>query len=247
PTSTLSSSLASTGQYFGTGALRFNGMLLRASELRNKIAYVQQFDFHLPSLTVYETLLFHARLRVNDSATSIVGSSLPKSDAIRKRVYEVLYTLNLVACMHVRVGDEVNKGISGGEKRRLSIAVQLLVSPAVCLLDEPTTGLDAYTARRVVHLLRHIAHTPYTPAGFTPDNSHSPHTNIRTVILSIHQPRYDIFACFDDVILLSKGQLVYAGNVEDMYTHFEHMGLPFPDLCNPADYLLDVSSIDVST
>eukprot|EP01031_Cornospumella_fuschlensis_P032249 gene32249-39004_t len=240
PTSnTLSASLTSTGQYFGTGSLRFNGKTLRATELRNKIAYVQQFDFHLPSLTVYETLLFHARLRVTIGNGQTDSQS--KSDAVRKRVYEVLYTLNLVSCMHVRVGDEVNKGISGGEKRRLSIAVQLLVSPAVCLLDEPTTGLDAYTARRVVHLLRHIAHTPYNPSG---NSLEDVKTNIRTVILSIHQPRYDIFACFDDVILLSKGHLVYAGNVENMYTHFENMSLPFPDLCNPADYLLDVSSID---
>lgn len=215
-----------SSQYTGRGEILFNQRLLQSSELRRIIAYVQQFDFHLPSLTVLETLQFHARLRL--------GGEDVTEEHLTRRVHEVIHTLNLSSCAHVRVGDDTMKGISGGEKRRLSIGIQLLDSPAVCLLDEPTTGLDAYTARRVVLLLRHLAHTPYR------ENLH------RTIILSIHQPRYDIFACFDDVLLLSRGQLVWAGDAAAMYRHFQGIGHPFPVLCNPADFLLDISSIDVS-
>ena len=70
----------------------------------------------------------------------------------------MLSTLDLHACAHTRVGDAELKGISGGEKRRLSLGVQLLADPAVCLLDEPTTGLDAFTARHVVQTLQQLAH-----------------------------------------------------------------------------------------
>jgi ATP-binding cassette subfamily G (WHITE) protein 8 (sterolin 2) len=70
----------------------------------------------------------------------------------------VLTTLDLHGCAHTRVGDAELKGISGGEKRRLSLGVQLLADPAVCLLDEPTTGLDAFTARHVVRTLQQLAH-----------------------------------------------------------------------------------------
>ena len=110
---------------------------------------MQQFDFHLPSLTVKETLLFHANLRLP------LGTELLKR---QQRVQQVLSTLDLHQCAHTRVGDAELKGTSGGEKRRLSLGVQLLADPAVCLLDEPTTGLDAFTDRHVVQTLQQLAH-----------------------------------------------------------------------------------------
>ena len=119
-------------------------------------------------------------------------------------------------------------GISGGEKRRLSVGIQLLGDPSVCLLDEPTTGLDAFTARHVVETLQDIAHKG------------------RTVIMSIHQPRYDVFALVDDVILLSRGHQIWSGSTKDMLKHFDSCGFPCPELTNPADFILDISSIDVS-
>lgn len=215
--------------YRGRGEILFNNRLLTSSQLRAVLGFVQQFDYHLPSLTVTETLHFQACLR------------LPAGSDLGQRVYEVLRLLNLTACAHVQVGGGGGgkKGISGGERRRVSIAVQLLADPAVCLLDEPTTGLDAHTARRVVLLLRHLAHQPHRLGEGGEALSY------RTILLSIHQPRYDIFACFDDVLLLSRGQVVWAGAVRKMYRHFRSAGWPFPALCNPADYLLDISSIDV--
>jgi ATP-binding cassette subfamily G (WHITE) protein 8 (sterolin 2) len=191
---------------------------------------VPQFDYHLPSLTVLETLQYQARLRLPVDTDEKV---------MKGRVYEVLRTLGLSHCAGVQVGGAELKGISGGEKRRLSIGVQLLGDPSICLFDEPTTGLDAFTARHIVQTLKELAFMPTSPL----DNSVG---RKRTVILSIHQPRYDIFACIDEVTLLSRGELVWSGPVADMMQHFASLGHPCPELVNPADFILDLSSIDVS-
>lgn len=92
---------------------------------------VQQFDFHMPSLTVEETLLFHAHMRLSRETTA---------QQRRAAVMKVVTQLGLQQCFTTRVGGDEIKGISGGEKRRLSVGVQLLADPPVCLLDEPTTG-----------------------------------------------------------------------------------------------------------
>lgn len=204
-------------KYAGSGVITFNDKICTNHDVRHAIGYVQQFDFHYPLLTVLETLLFHVSIR------------FPRATEQQKRV-RVAYVLDLLglrACAQTRVGGDDVKGVSGGEKRRLSIGVQLLVDPAVCLLDEPTTSLDAFTARHVVETLQHLAHT----GG-------------RTVIISIHQPRYDVFALLDDVVLLSRGEQVWAGSSSDMLRHFESLGFSCPALVNPADFILDVSSVD---
>lgn len=95
------------------------------------VGYVQQFDFHLPSLTVKETLMFHATMKLQSSWRS------DNLDVRARRVAGIISALGLVSCMHTRVGGEGVKGISGGEKRRLSVGVQLLGNPSICLLDEP--------------------------------------------------------------------------------------------------------------
>ena len=179
---------------------------------------MQQFDFHLPSLTVEETLSFHAHMRLPQHL---------QRHKRQQRVCSVIAQLGLQQCAATRVGSDEVKGISGGEKRRLSLGVQLLADPPVCLLDEPTTGLDAFTARHVMETLQKLARRG------------------RTVLVSIHQPRYDVYALLDDVVLLSRGRLVWAGAKESMMRHFADLGHPCPALVNPADFILDLSSIDV--
>lgn len=173
-----------------------------------------------------ETLNFHAHLRL-----PLQSSAAEK----QRRVMEVLQTLGLQLCAPIRVGSENVKGISGGEKRRLSIGVQLLSDPSVCLFDEPTTGLDAFTARHIVLTLKQLTGSQGSPKG-----------GRKTIILSIHQPRYDIFACIDEVILVSRGELIWSGPVSTMLQHFESVGYSCPAFTNPADFILDLSSIDVS-
>lgn len=102
-------------------------------------------------------------------------------------------------------------------------------------------GLDAFTARHVVMTLKELATGKSSSSGMNLELARP-----RTVVLSIHQPRYDIFACMDDVILLSRGRMIWSGAVPEMMRHFEDLGHPCPKQVNPADFILDISSIDVS-
>jgi len=210
----------SRSQYNGSGTIRFNDTIPSGQQLREMIGYVQQSDFHLPSLTVFETLLFNASLRLPRSTSS---------EEKTRRVHKVIKMLGLRMATHTRVGGEELKGISGGEKRRLSVGVQLLVDPSLLLLDEVTTGLDSFTARHVVESLRDI----------------SRRGNGRTICLAIHAPRYDVFNLIDDIVLLSRGRLVFSGSTKDLMQHLESLSYPCPELTNPADFALDVSSVDL--
>ena len=197
----------STSNYFSSGYVLFNGVESSVSEKQQQIGYVQQYDFHLPSLSVLETLTFHSHLR------------LPRNFNARQkgaRVDSVIALLGLQRCQHTRVGDDTMKGISGGEKRRLSLGVAMLLDPPICLLDEPTTGLDAFTARGIVDNLANLAHT-----------------GNRTIIMSIHQPRYDIFGMLDDIILLSRGRQVWCGAPDTLLRHLSGLGYDCPSLVNP--------------
>lgn len=216
------------GNYSGKGQILFNNQPIPSTEIRHILGYVQQFDCHYPMLTVSETLIFHASLLMSSSSSFPSPSS--KETAHSKMIQQVdriIWLLGLKSCEHTRIGNEEFKGISGGEKRRLSIGIQLLINPSVCLLDEPTTGLDAFTAHHVMETLQNLCHIGQ-----------------RTVIISIHQPRYDIFRLLDEIILLSRGKQVWGGSTHDMILYLAHIGHPCPSHMNPADYILDISSID---
>ncbi|KAM0752952.1 P-loop containing nucleoside triphosphate hydrolase protein [Meredithblackwellia eburnea MCA 4105] len=211
----------STGRrsYFeSTGAILLNGQPLDASS-KGLIAFVEQEDaHHLPALTVRETLRYAARLRLRGRTTAECNA----------RAEEVLRMLGLKPCADNLVGGELLKGISGGEKRRLSLGVQLISDPSVLLADEPLSGLDAFTALGVMQTLKDIANSG------------------RTVIVSVHQPRSDIWRLFDNVLLLAKGgRSVYSGSRANILKTFEAVGLQCPQDFNPADFLLDAISVDV--
>ncbi|GAM24734.1 hypothetical protein SAMD00019534_079090 [Acytostelium subglobosum LB1] len=200
------------------GNIMFNSVLSPPPDLvKNAVGYVMQKDYLLPNLSVRETLVYSARLRLPTSV----------SDADKlERVDSVLSVLGLRDCANTRVGGNGKRGISGGEKRRVSIGCQLLTDPSVLFLDEPTTGLDAFTAFQVTQTLVRIARQN------------------RTVICTIHQPRSDIFKLFDQVMLLSKGQLVYLGPATEMVGHFTRLNFKCPRMENPADYFIDICSVD---
>jgi len=145
-----------------------------------------------------------------------------------QRAEEVLLKLGLKDCADNLIGSDMIKGISGGEKRRVSIAVQILTDPRVLLLDEPTSGLDAFTASSIMEVLRGLA-----------DEG-------RTLILTIHQSRSDLFQQFGNVLLLARGGApVYAGKGTGMLPHFDALGYPCPTTTNPADFALDLITIDL--
>lgn len=201
------------------GNVRYNGS---SDLLTITNAYVTQTDVLLPSLTVRETLLYAASLRLPPSTTSQQRKQL---------VEEIILELGLKECADTRVGDGFKKGgCSGGERRRVSIGVQMLRNPSVLFLDEPTTGLDATSAFHLVKTLKHLANTG------------------RTVITTIHQPRSDIFFLFDRLTFLSRGNVAYTGPTTDCLSWFDGLvpGKLKPHV-NPADYLIDIVAVDTRT
>ena len=209
-------------RYRSFGDTTFNGAVPSDSVIRSVCSYVCQDDdalSALPSLTVRETLRFAARLRLPSFMTTAQKN---------QRAEDVLLKLGLKDCADNLIGSNMIKGISGGEKRRVSIAVQILTDPRVLMLDEPTSGLDAFTASSIMEVLQGLA------------------SEGRTLILTIHQSRSDLFHQFGSVLLLARGgSPVYAGSAKSMLPHFKVLGYPCPTATNPADFALDLITIDL--
>ncbi|KAJ1415922.1 P-loop containing nucleoside triphosphate hydrolase [Sesbania bispinosa] len=162
-----------------------------------------------------------------------VELQLPDLSSAEERdeyVNNLLFKLGLISCADTNVGDAKVRGISGGEKKRLSMACELLASPSVIFADEPTTGLDAFQAEKVMETLQQLAQDGHT------------------VICSIHQPRGSVYSKFDDIVLLTEGSHVYAGPARDeALAYFSRFGYNCPDHVNPAEFLADLISIDYSS
>ncbi|KAL5091533.1 hypothetical protein Trisim1_003135 [Trichoderma cf. simile WF8] len=206
--------------YRPSGKMSFNGAVPSSSVVRSVCSYVcQDDDALLPSLTVRETLRFSAALRL--------PSFMSREEKYR-RAEEILMKMGLKDCADNLIGNDLVKGISGGEKRRVSIAVQILTDPRILLLDEPTSGLDAFTANSIMEVLQGLAQEG------------------RTLILTIHQPRSDLFKHFGNVLLLARGGApAYAGRAKDMLNYFHRQGYQCPQHSNPADFALDMITVDL--
>ena len=199
------------------GNFYVNGEKIPDVEFRNVVGFVDQEDTLLPTLTVHETITTSALLRLpRDMNISIK----------EQRVYEVEKQLGILHIKDSLIGSEEGngRGISGGEKRRVGIACELVTSPSILFLDEPTSGLDAFNAFNVVECLVTLAKN-YN----------------RTVIFTIHQPRSNIVALFDYLVLLAKGRTVYSGLSSDCQSYFDRIGYSCPPGFNIADYLVDLT------
>ena len=181
-------------------------------------AYVMQNDVLIPTLTVRETLRYAADLRLPPPTTT---------EERRQIVEEVILELGLKECASTRIGNSARKGCSGGEKRRTSLGVQMLANPSLLFLDEVTTGLDATSAFQLVRTLKMLA------------------SKGRTIIMTIHQPRSEIFGFFDNIVLLSGGSPLFSGPSKNCLTHFENLGFKLPMFVNPAEFLIDLSVLDI--
>ena len=127
--------------------------------------------------------------------------------------------LHLEKCKDTIVGDSIIKGISGGERKRLSVGMEMIMNPSIIFLDEPTSGLDTYTAYSLVKSLKNITSTG------------------RTVVATIHQPSSDLLRLFDDLIILNHGKIIYQGEVNNLVNYFSNLGYKCPEYTNPSDYL----------
>uniref|UniRef100_A0A8B9RTA8 ABC transporter domain-containing protein n=1 Tax=Accipiter nisus TaxID=211598 RepID=A0A8B9RTA8_9AVES len=179
--------------------------------------YVVQDDVVMGTMTVRENLHFSAALR------------LPSSISVKEkeeRVTQIISELGLTKVADAKVGTELIRGVSGGERKRTNIGMELITEPPVLFLDEPTTGLDASTANAVLTLLKKLSRRG------------------RTIIFSIHQPRYSIFKLFDSLTLLALGKVLYHGPAKQALEYFSSIGYECEPFNNPADFFLDIINGD---
>ncbi|XP_059274633.1 ABC transporter G family member 9-like [Lycium ferocissimum] len=186
-----------------------------SNAMKRNTGFVTQDDVLYPHLTVSETLVFTALLR------------LPKTFTVVEKITHaeaVITQLGLIKCKDSVVGGPLLRGISGGERKRVSIGQEMLINPSLLFLDEPTSGLDSTTALRILSTLRDLA-----KGG-------------RTVVMTIHQPSSRLFYMFDKVLLLSEGNPLYFGRGEDAMGYFSRIGFSPLVAMNPSDFLLDLAN-----
>ncbi|BAT88987.1 hypothetical protein LR48_Vigan272s003600 [Vigna angularis] len=183
------------------------------AQLRKTCGFVAQEDNLLPMLTVRETLLFSAKFRLKEMT--------PKDRELR--VESLLQELGLLHVADSFVGDEDNRGISGGERKRVSIGVDMIHNPPILLLDEPTSGLDSTSALQVIELLSSIVKA-----------------NHRIVVLSIHQPSYRILQCVSKFLILSHGSVVHNGSLEQLEETISKLGFQIPTQLNALEFSMEI-------
>jgi ABC-type multidrug transport system ATPase subunit/ABC-type multidrug transport system permease subunit len=195
----------------------WNG-LERDISWRRQCTYLPQTYILLANLTVFETLEYAAHLKLPQLMTK---------KAKREYVLELVELLGLNDCLGSRVGEEGGPGISGGEKRRLGLGVELLAQPSVLLVDEVTSGLDASSSLKIIRILKDLTIKK----------------NV-LILMTIHQPRNEILDLIDHIYLVGGGQCVFDGSPKDAIDHFMLLGYPIPPSTNPGDYFLDLITFD---
>uniref|UniRef100_A0A914XPT6 ABC transporter domain-containing protein n=1 Tax=Plectus sambesii TaxID=2011161 RepID=A0A914XPT6_9BILA len=199
------------------GVVTVNGTEMSASKIRQVSAYVQQDDLFVGTLTVREHLNFHALLRMGSKFTAAQR---------RQRVNDVLVELGLTKCADTLVGIPNRiKGISGGERKRLAFASEILTNPGLLFCDEPTSGLDSFLAQQIIAVLKQLA------------------TKGRTIVITIHQPSSQVFAMFDRICLMAEGRLAYLGPAKTALDLWQSCGYPCPPKFNPADHYIRTLAI----
>nr|XP_043638068.1 ABC transporter G family member 22-like isoform X2 [Erigeron canadensis] len=183
--------------------------------LKSRIGFVTQDDVLFPHLTVKETITYAALLRL--------PKTLTKQEK-EKQAADVICELGLERCQDSMIGNSFVRGISGGERKRVSIGNEIIINPSLLFLDEPTSGLDSTTALRIIELLQDIAEAE------------------KTVITTIHQPSSRLFHKFDKLILLGKGSLLYFGKASQAMDYFASIGCSPLISMNPAEFLLDLAN-----
>ncbi|KAG6389558.1 hypothetical protein SASPL_151029 [Salvia splendens] len=230
-----------------SGKVTYNGHGMEEFIPQKTAAYISQHDLHIGEMTVRETLAFSARcqgvgsryemlaeLSRREKAANIkpdpdidiyMKATATEGDAANVITDYVLKVLGLDICADTLVGDEMVRGISGGQKKRVTTG-EMLVGPARALfMDEISTGLDSSTTFQIVNMLRQQVHIMKG-----------------TAFISLLQPAPETYALFDDIVLLSDGQVVYQGPRDDVLVFFESMGFKCPERKGVADFLQEVTS-----
>ncbi|MFQ6647535.1 hypothetical protein Gotur_021321 [Gossypium turneri] len=194
-----------------SGSIFVNQSPIDKAQFRKISGYVTQTDNLFPLLTVEETLMFSAKLRLR----------LPQAQ-LSSRVKSLIQELGLEHVAMARVGDDRVRGISGGERRRVSIGVDVIHDPKVLILDEPTSGLDSTSALQIIDMLKVMAET-----------------RGRTIILSIHQPGFRIVKLFSSMLLMADGSVLHHGTVDQLGANLRGMGLQLPLHVNIVEFAIE--------
>ncbi|KAL0805402.1 hypothetical protein Bca101_097893 [Brassica carinata] len=204
------------------GDIRISGFPKVQETFARVSGYCEQTDIHSPNITVEESVIYSAWLRLAPEIESATKTEFVK---------QVLETIELDEIKDALVGVAGESGLSTEQRKRLTIAVELVANPSIIFMDEPTTGLDARAAAIVMRAVKNVADTG------------------RTIVCTIHQPSIDIFEAFDELVLLKRGgRMIYTGPLGQNSCHiieyFENVpGVPkIRDNHNPATWMLDVSS-----
>ena len=212
----LSGRASSHGRIKVESDIRLNNYAVDPTNIavRKSIAFVAQDDSLQVTATPREAIRFSAKLRLPRSMTE---------SQLDKLTTRMITELGLQSCADTIVGGELIKGISGGERKRTSVGVELVVKPALVFLDEPTSGLDSFSAVQLCVVLKKVA-----SAG-------------ASVLFTIHQPSSEIFNSFDQVIVMNKGRVMCQGAVSETPDYFAQRGHPSPPHYNPADWIMQVA------
>ncbi|GFP78591.1 ABC transporter g family member 9 [Phtheirospermum japonicum] len=197
-----------------SGSTTYNNKPFSKAMKRNT-GFVTQDDVLYPHLTVTETLVYTALLRLPRTLTK---------DEKTQHAEAVIAQLGLSRCRNSIIGGAFLRGVSGGERKRVSIGQEMLINPSLLFLDEPTSGLDSTTAQKIVSTLWELAN-----GG-------------RTIVMTIHQPSSRLFYMFHKVLLLSEGNPLYFGKGSDALDYFSYVGFAPSVAMNPSDFLLDLAN-----
>ncbi|MCJ1339732.1 hypothetical protein MMC09_005022 [Bachmanniomyces sp. S44760] len=198
------------------GQTLVNGMVMSHQTFRQLSSYVEQEDTLIGSLTVRETLTFAA-------------SSISKARRLW-HVNRLISSFGLDDQADSIIGTPIQKGVSGGQKRRVTVASQLITGPSIIFLDEPTSGLDSVASYELISRLKSIAKK-----------------NNLIVIASIHQPSTSTFKLFDKLLLLSLGKTCYYGPVKNIKSYFDDTNNFMPPQTNPAEFVLELVNVDFAS
>lgn len=199
-----------------TGTIRVNGNEVDGlGNFKKLVGFVPQEDIMLRELTVRDNIAFSAHYRLPKELTE---------QEIQGKINHTLAVLDIAHVQHTVIGDERERGVSGGQRKRVNIGIELVAAPMVLFLDEPTSGLDSTTSTSLCRTLKTIARE-----------------RRMTIVSVIHQPSITAFHEFDDLLLLGKGgRVVYCGPLNEAQGYFSNIGFPLPHNTNPADFYLDV-------